>query len=497
MSRPTRIRRIVLAAAGALALLPAAASAAVIEYEGDTLVVQTGSGDDVITLDSQEPGKLSVSADRHHFYFPSDRCEQYETYAPVVCELPGGVRAETADGDDSVVVFPGIAQDVPVLIRGDAGKDELRAIGAPGDLTLDGGDGNDILFSEDGGDALLAGPGNDKLTGGDGADELRGGEGDDELVGADGDAATDVLDGGPGTDSLDEYGTAYDSPLVSVTLDGLANDGRGGEGDDVRDVETLMTYVNGTYVMGDGPDRVGNYAHAEAGPTTIEGRGGDDVLTGGRSEHVIDGGAGNDRIEGGWGHDTLTGGPGRDDIFGDQTSGNCGGGGQSCTVPFGNDTIHARDGEVDNIDCGVGEDKAVVDANDVLAGCETVETPGAGPSGPGRPDTPDCGCGKAPSETPVTPAALQLRLAAKPKLRAALRSGLKVRITGLPAGTVKVTAKHRGKVVARGRATAGADGTATATLRFTRAAKKVLARERKVRLAISAGSTSLALTLKR
>ena len=40
---------------------------------------------------------------------------------------------------------------------------------------------------------------------------------------------------------------------------------------------------------------------------------------------------------------------------------------QSCTTPFGNDVIEARDGEQDTIDCGVGEDRAVVDAVDVVA----------------------------------------------------------------------------------------------------------------------------------
>ena len=70
----------------------------------------------------------------------------------------------------------------------------------------------------------------------------------------------------------------------------------------------------------------------------------------------------------------LTGGPGSDVIYGDSTSGNCGGNGQSCTLPFGNDTIDARDGAADQIDCGAGQDTAVVDALDtVAANCEIVE----------------------------------------------------------------------------------------------------------------------------
>ncbi|MDQ3739921.1 MAG: hypothetical protein M3389_03160, partial [Actinomycetota bacterium] len=46
---------------------------------------------------------------------------------------------------------------------------------------------------------------------------------------------------------------------------------------------------------------------------------------------------------------------------------------QSCTIPHGNDTIHARDGESDSIDCGVGTDTAIVDPADVVANCENVD----------------------------------------------------------------------------------------------------------------------------
>jgi len=41
--------------------------------------------------------------------------------------------------------------------------------------------------------------------------------------------------------------------------------------------------------------------------------------------------------------------------------------GQSCTLPFGNDVIDARDGEVDNIDCGAGQDEVMADGADTVA----------------------------------------------------------------------------------------------------------------------------------
>ena len=71
-------------------------------------------------------------------------------------------------------------------------------------------------------------------------------------------------------------------------------------------------------------------------------------------DDTIDGGAGNDRVEGGIGHDTITGGPGKDALFGEGDGNYCGI--YECKIPFGNDTIDARDGEADQVDCGVGTD---------------------------------------------------------------------------------------------------------------------------------------------
>jgi Ca2+-binding RTX toxin-like protein len=68
---------------------------------------------------------------------------------------------------------------------------------------------------------------------------------------------------------------------------------------------------------------------------------------------------GNDLLSGGPGSDLLNGGPGRDLIYG---------GGED-------DVIQARDGQRDEIDCGSGRDRAIVDRKDSLAGCEVVVRP--------------------------------------------------------------------------------------------------------------------------
>jgi hypothetical protein len=76
-------------------------------------------------------------------------------------------------------------------------------------------------------------------------------------------------------------------------------------------------------------------------------------------------------LNGGYGNDTITGGPGQDTIQGDANSTTCGYWSYTCKIPFGNDVINARDGEVDNVDCGEGSDRVIADPYDIVAGdCE-------------------------------------------------------------------------------------------------------------------------------
>ena len=108
---------------------------------------------------------------------------------------------------------------------------------------------------------------------------------------------------------------------MTATLDALANDGVEGEGDHIYlDVEAV--------VGGSAGDTLTGSAEADGlfggpGPDTLEGRGGADVIDG----------------------------------------------------EADNDTILARDGAVDDIDCGAGTDTAIVDSADKVVGCETVSTP--------------------------------------------------------------------------------------------------------------------------
>jgi RTX calcium-binding nonapeptide repeat (4 copies) len=471
-------RPIVLASAvAALALTPAAASAATIEYSGDTLVVTAAPGEEnSLTLGGEQDSKLSVS-DATISSFPADRCSQVDVGYAIQCDLPAAVKVDARDGVDRIVVNHMVQGNPAVEVLGGEGDDELKAIAGNTRLTLDGGPGADVLRSEGGNDVLRGGPDADQLTGGAGSDVLEGGDGADTLTGDNCDAVgADVLDGGAGFDTLADWGDCgpgSDRRPVTVTVNGKADDGRPGEGDDVRDLDRVKLFVPATVIGSDGDESVEIYAPADREPSSIQGRGGSDDLRTGSGRETIDGGAGNDRIEGGFNHDVLTGGPGKDTIYGDSTSGNCGGNGQSCTIPFGNDTIDARDGDADQVDCGPGTDKATVDALDTVANCETVDRQGGVVS------------------------VMTLRIDKPGRLAATLKKGVVARLAGFKPGPAKVTAKVGGTVVATGKATVGRTGTATARLRFTATARKALAGRRSVTLSVTAGAVVKKVTVKR
>jgi Ca2+-binding RTX toxin-like protein len=204
------------------------------------------------------------------------------------------------------------------LIRGGSGNDTVFS--GFGDDLLFGRGASDSLFGMAGMDAVSGGSGNDTLVGGMGADRVIGGGGDDllgEPAGFSG--ARDFLKGGIGADTVD-FGYLGSAEGVTVSLDGLANDGPPGAKDNVAgDIETVV----GTRF--------------------------DDTLEGNGHANDLVGGDGADVLVGGAGHDTLLG-------------------------DHGNDHIDARDGSRDRVICGTGPaDVADVDAEDsVTPSCEIV-----------------------------------------------------------------------------------------------------------------------------
>jgi Ca2+-binding RTX toxin-like protein len=348
---------------------------------------------------------------------------------------------------------------------------------------LTGGPGNDVIKGYHGNDSIDGGDGNDVVDGHDGDDQVLGGAGDDEMWGDHyyGPGA-DLIDGGPGTDTTEEWGIPSDltsQPRTNVTLDGVANDGRPGEGDNAIGIERIRVSVVGDYVGTDGADEIKVINPGNEGPSSLTGRGGNDILVAEDFDDVVDGGAGDDMVEGGRGNDTLTGGPGRDTIMGDATSSHCSW--YSCQIPWGNDTIQARDGEVDNIDCGIGTDTAVVDTIDVVANCENVGAAAPGGSGSGG-------------------AASGLALKVKRTTLSGLaKKGLTVTVPCASACKVSGALLLRGKQVGGGRAKGS--GTVSVKLKLDRKAKRRVKRMRKatmtVRVTVDGQTASKTLKLKR
>jgi hypothetical protein len=474
--------RVLLVAALLAALVPPTASASTVSYDGDTLIFQAAPGvADTLVISSSEPGTVSLTGD--FTAYPTDRCRQTSPEYPLHCDVPRRVRADLGDGDDTAVVDHMAPAGLVVEIAGGDGDDDIKAISGQTHATFDGGPGADRLRSEDGDDVLIGGDGHDELIGGGGNDVLLG-QGGDDLLRPDAGASkpgADLVDGGPGFDTVDDWvhpDRSQQRP-ITLTLDAVANDGAPGEGDDVRNVERVIAFAAGTYVMDDAANHVEVFAPPELGRSTVFGAGGDDRIIGGNGEQTLDGGPGDDYIEGGYGDDTLVGGPGRDTIVGDSASSQCGVL-QSCVMPFGNDTIDARDGEPDSVSCGVGYDRVFADAFDTVASdCEYVER-SAAPAARGRPE----------ASTPGARVSIV-------RLATALRHGLRVRLSGMKPGRRTVVLRHGALVAARGAARVSKQGRASLILRFGRAARHALAGRQAVRLTLSAGPLRQRVTLRR
>jgi Ca2+-binding RTX toxin-like protein len=256
-----------------------------------------------------------TGSDTYHGGGGQDIVDYSARTAPVTVTLDGVAGDGEAGENDNV------GTDVDVVIGGSAG-DNITGHGGSNDLY--GGPGNDTLHG---------GNGNDRLFGGDGNDTLNGDGGNDTL---DGGAGGDAINGGSGTDVAD-YSTR--SAPVNLSLDGVANDGEAGEGDNLgADVETLTGGTGDDTLTGNSS---ANTLNGGAGNDTLSGGGGNDVLSGSVGDDTLDGGAGNDTVDGGAGNDTLHGGDDNDTLTGDT----------------GDDTLDGGNG-ADSLSGGDGTDTA-------------------------------------------------------------------------------------------------------------------------------------------
>jgi Ca2+-binding RTX toxin-like protein len=321
-----RLLALGVAAAGTIAI-PAAAQAATLTNSGGTLTYTASAGTVSWVTFSQTATTVSVAVDPvagDNDPITTSTCTPTGANS-YDCANVAQVVADAADGNDGL--FAGDLQ-IPVSFMG--------------------GDGIDYLYGADAADALAGGAGEDQVVGGGGADALSGGSGDDNLYTSDG---ADVVSGGSGVDSANVYyggdatAGATSALPVSVTLDGVANDGVSGQGANIgNDVEDPS--ANSTFSPLTGPDQYGT--------TTVVGNGGANEVGGSSGADALAGAAGNDRFYAG----------------------------------DGADTIDARDGFADVLFCGEGADTAIVDTLDTVSdSCENVSTADVGNANEDKPPT--------------------------------------------------------------------------------------------------------------
>ncbi|MFL5845877.1 MAG: hypothetical protein ACJ762_14410 [Solirubrobacteraceae bacterium] len=347
--------------------------------DGDD-VIKSGAGDDTITG--------GLGADDIDAAEGIDTVSYAEKTEPVYAAI-GGALSGTWCGDVRTAESPACEGDKVVaaenLIGGSAGD---HLIGDDAANVLNGGGGDDTLEGKGSGDDIIGGTGNDAVSyreapagvgvtlddvrndgvncPGDSCENdnlhadiesVEGSTHDDVLIGSDGAntlsglAGNDILDGLKGADVIDG-GADRDHVLyatrtqaVNVSLDGVANDGEAGEGDNVSGLtEDISTGA------------------------------GNDTVVANELGNVIDTGAGDDSVDGGRGADDIHGEDGRDTVvYGGRSTD------ETVSVQLDNEADDGAPGEGDNIHLDVENLTGGAEA-DTFEGStlENVLTGGAG-----------------------------------------------------------------------------------------------------------------------
>jgi Ca2+-binding RTX toxin-like protein len=351
---------------------------------GSSDLLQGGTGTDTVTY-SERSTAVDASIDGASNDGGSEDLDpvsgRQDTVDTDVEKLVGGSAGDLLVGNEEVNILVGNGGDD--TLRGKGDDDGLS--GGDGKDTLEGGTGIDSVLGEGGDDSVYGGDGNDGLDGGDGNDLLNGGFGKDAIGGG---AGSDVAD------YADALGTVHVTPL-----DGVRNDGRTGEEDDVAsDVEGANGGIDNDVLEGNnaagtlnggggddllngngGPDvmlggagsdtasyegrtapvavSIGGSADGQAGEgdsvgadiERVVGGSSNDTLNGNDLSNILLGGPGNDTVNAGGAFDLLIGGLGNDTLNGDAGDDVLSGNG-------GNDRLGGGDGK-DTLNGGLGDDR--------------------------------------------------------------------------------------------------------------------------------------------
>lgn len=306
-------------------------------------VLSSGAGDDTVDARDGQPDRVdcgegtdTVLAD--DIDQVADSCERPGTAPPAA--TPGSIV--NRDGTVTFTAPSTVPPDYAVIGVGPATAPgyDVRVSSTHGPVSVEGCVATGAAYDCAGVRAVIVigGPGREAMQSSVPA-TLLGGPGNDTLISYRG----GVVDGGPGEDALFATqdttvrgGTGIDAVTLeriavtplSVTLDGVADDGLAGEAIDVLpDVEDVWT----------GPPYDANEPNAPAGPVTLIGSDAPNHLHGSDADDVLVGGKGRDELDGG----------------------------------DGDDRLDARDGEPDRVLCGYGDDVALVDPVDLVStSCE-------------------------------------------------------------------------------------------------------------------------------
>jgi hypothetical protein len=291
MLRPRTIGLGALAAIACGVCAPAAAGSTVSNQFGDGVSIQGDNNADAIVL-SGNSSLITVVDTGVGGATAGMGCNQVNV-TTVTCAPAAGFElryygASLGNGPDSFV-----NQDFA------DGSGQIDAQGSTGAKTITGGPAPEYISGGDDSDTLSGGDGNDGLFDGSGPFES-------------GAAGNDTLNGGPGIDTT-QYGREVPAP-VSLTLDGVANDGWAGETDNLLALETIQGGNGDDTIIGDGSP---NLLLGGVGADTILGLGGNDELFGEfegglRNRGLIPTEPLQDTLDGGAGRDGLDCGPGFD-----------------------------------------------------------------------------------------------------------------------------------------------------------------------------------------
>lgn len=231
-------------------LPPEADKTSVIMVDG-TAVVNTGTGDDDVTITTDDEGNIKVEVNGVVQTFPPG--------TPIV--VRGG------EGNDVITVDKNTNVDLTLL----GGDGDDRVHGAGGDETIVAGHGEDDVYAGEGDDYVSGGSGIDYIDGQGGDDDIGGGTGGDTVYGLGGD---DYISGGEDADYLE--GAKGDDTIDGGTGPDIIS---GGKGDD-----TLRGGGVGTDYEGY------DASQPERGDVFYGGEGEDDVTAGsGKSEAYVQG----------------------------------------------------------------------------------------------------------------------------------------------------------------------------------------------------------------